>query len=179
MKGIIFTEFLELVEDKFGFSVVDKIIEQSELPSEGIYTAVGTYNYKEMVSLVMNLQKQTDIPAITLMEVFGEHLFSRLAKLYPVFLNGVEDPIKFLMSLEDYIHVEVKKLYPEAELPSFDTELQKPDQLKMTYHSVRCLYPVAEGLIKGCFKHFESEVQITKNMITESGNKVEFIINKL
>ena len=33
MKGIIFTEFLELVEEKFGLTMVDKIIEQSDLES--------------------------------------------------------------------------------------------------------------------------------------------------
>ncbi|MBT8311465.1 MAG: hypothetical protein HKP23_01335, partial [Flavobacteriaceae bacterium] len=39
MKGIVFTEFLEMVEDKFGLEVVDTIIEKAELPSEGVYTA--------------------------------------------------------------------------------------------------------------------------------------------
>ena len=43
MKGVIFTEFLELVEKKFGLAMVDKIIGQSNLASEGIYTSVGTY----------------------------------------------------------------------------------------------------------------------------------------
>ena len=42
MKGIIFTEFLDLVEEKFGLEMVDKIIEQSNLDSGGIYTSVGT-----------------------------------------------------------------------------------------------------------------------------------------
>ena len=43
MKGIVFTEFLEMVEDKFSFDVVDTIIEQSELESGGVYNAgVGT-----------------------------------------------------------------------------------------------------------------------------------------
>jgi len=42
MKGIVFTEFLDLVEEKFGMEMVDKIITQSELESEGAYTAVGT-----------------------------------------------------------------------------------------------------------------------------------------
>ncbi len=31
MKGIVFTEFLELVEHKFGLEVVDEIIEKSNL----------------------------------------------------------------------------------------------------------------------------------------------------
>ena len=41
MKGIIFTEFLDLVEEKFGLAMVDKIIKQSQLESKGIYKSIG------------------------------------------------------------------------------------------------------------------------------------------
>ncbi len=58
MKGIVFTEFLEMVEDKFGLETVDSIIENSNLPSEGIYTSVGTYDFNEMVSLITSLHKK-------------------------------------------------------------------------------------------------------------------------
>ena len=46
MKGIVFTEFFELVEDKFGLEVVQQIIDECKLESEGIYTSVGTYSHK-------------------------------------------------------------------------------------------------------------------------------------
>ena len=52
MKGIVFTEFLDLVEDKFGLEMVDKIIQSSDLESGGIYTSVGTYKFSEMLQLV-------------------------------------------------------------------------------------------------------------------------------
>ncbi|MEL7340130.1 MAG: heme NO-binding domain-containing protein, partial [Bacteroidota bacterium] len=55
MKGIVFTEFLEMVEDTFGFETADNIVSQAELPSGGVYTAVGTYPALEMVSLVGKL----------------------------------------------------------------------------------------------------------------------------
>ena len=58
MKGIIFTEFLELVEEKFGLGMVDKIISQSELNSGGAYTSVGTYEFSEMLQLNSHLYAQ-------------------------------------------------------------------------------------------------------------------------
>jgi acyl carrier protein len=61
MKGIVFTEFLDLVEDKFGLEMVDTILSNSDLPSNGVYTAVGTYSFAEMVSLLTNLNKETGI----------------------------------------------------------------------------------------------------------------------
>ena len=40
MKGIVFTEFLDMVEKEFGYETVDHIIENSELSSNGIYTCL-------------------------------------------------------------------------------------------------------------------------------------------
>ena len=51
MKGIVFTEFLELVEDKFGLETVDEIIQKSDLESNGIYTSIGTYKFSEMLNI--------------------------------------------------------------------------------------------------------------------------------
>jgi hypothetical protein len=39
MKGIVFTAFLEMVEDKFGIEIVDHIISHSDVDSKGVYTS--------------------------------------------------------------------------------------------------------------------------------------------
>ena len=54
MKGIVFTEFLDMVEERFGYEVVDQIISESKLSTDGIYTSVGTYPHSEIVKLLMN-----------------------------------------------------------------------------------------------------------------------------
>ena len=75
MKGIVFTEFLELVEDKFGMEMVDEIIEASDLESEGVYTTIGTYNFSEMLQLLKQLSSRTNIAIDDLLLVYGEHFF--------------------------------------------------------------------------------------------------------
>jgi hypothetical protein len=77
MKGIVFTEFLDLVEDKFGIEMVDKIIYQSKLESEGVYTSIGTYRFSEMLQLLQNLNENTGIAIDDLLLVYGEHFFLR------------------------------------------------------------------------------------------------------
>ena len=52
MKGVVFTEFLEMVEDRFSPEMADRIIEGAELASGGVYTTVGTYDHGEMIQLV-------------------------------------------------------------------------------------------------------------------------------
>ncbi|GAK98812.1 guanylate cyclase-related protein [Nonlabens ulvanivorans] len=75
MKGIVFTEFLDLVEEKFGLGMVDQIIEQSELPSNGVYTSIGTYSFAEMLQLIQNLSSNTGLSIDQLLLAYGEHFF--------------------------------------------------------------------------------------------------------
>ena len=52
MKGMVFTEFLEMVESTFSADMVDDIIDDSAPPSGGAYTSVGTYDHQELVGMV-------------------------------------------------------------------------------------------------------------------------------
>ena len=112
MKGIVLTEFLELVETKFGLEVVDKIISASKLESEGIYTSVGTYEFSEMLQLLQHLSAHTKISIDALLLVYAEHFFSVIESSYPGLLAIYKDPIEMISSIENHIHVEVRKIYP-------------------------------------------------------------------
>jgi len=71
MKGVIFTEFIELVESTYGESMVDAILESADLPSGGVYTSVGTYDHREIVSLVGELSTKTGTPVPDLLKIYG------------------------------------------------------------------------------------------------------------
>ena len=94
MKGMI-TEFLEMVEEKFSMEMVDQILSESDLPSGGIYTSVGNYPHTEIVSLVINLSKESQIPLPDLLYAFGERLFERFAVRYQHFLSGTNSALNF------------------------------------------------------------------------------------
>ena len=178
MKGIVFTEFLELVEDKFGLEMVDSIIENSNLESKGIYTSVGTYNFAEMVQLLKNLSDKTGISKDDLLLIYGEHFFNVLKQSYPQILDIYRDPIEMLASVEKHIHVEVRKIYPDAELPKFDVIEKSDNNLLMIYKSSRAMHYFGLGLMNKTFEHFNSKATIELEMINEDGTEVRFIINK-
>ncbi len=178
MKGIIFTEFLELVETKFGLAMVDKIINQSELKSDGIYTAVGTYEFSEMLQLISHLSHNTDISVDDLLLVYSEHLFSALIKSHPNLVDHYKDPMDLLASIENHIHVEVKKIYPEAQLPTFDLESRSEDKMVMVYKSDKALYMLGKGLMLETFKLFKVPVVIDYEKLNEKGTEVRFFITK-
>lgn len=178
MKGIVFTEFLDLVEDKFGLEMVDKIIEQSELESEGVYTSVGTYKFSEMLQMLQSLSANTGISIDDLLLVYAEHFFSVLKASYPGLLNTYKDPIEMLASIEDHIHVEVRKIYPDAELPSFEVLEKTENSLVMIYKSSRAMHHFGLGLMNKTFEHFNATATITLEKIKEDGTEVKFVVNK-
>jgi hypothetical protein len=179
MKGIVFTEFLEMVEGKFSPELADRIVDAAGLASGGVYTTVGTYNHVEMIKLVSCLSKETGIDTPDLMRVFGEYLFGRFYVLYPKYFDGIDSSFSFLARIEDYIHVEVRKLYPEAELPSFGCDTSRPGRLRLTYQSTRPFALLAEGLIRGCLAHFgeAADIQI-EDLSAGAGTAARFLITR-
>lgn len=179
MKGLIFTEFLELVEDKFGLAMVDKIITQSNLESNGIYTSVGTYEFSEMLQLLSHLSENTDISIDDLLMVYSEHLFATLIKTHPNLVAHYKDPMNLLASIENHIHVEVQKIYPDAQLPTFELEERTDTKMVMVYKSDKALYMLGKGLMLETFKLFKVPVDIDFQKLNEAGTEVRFTINKI
>lgn len=178
MKGIVFSEFNEMVEEKFSPEIADKIIVDADLPSGGAYTSVGTYAHEELLALVTRLSVETGVPAGDLVRAFGRHLAGRFTELYPGFFEGVRNTLEFLGTIEQHVHVEVRKLYPDAELPSFVTEQTGRGSMLMIYRSRRPFADLAEGLIEGCATHFGDQLKIERSDAFEEGmHQTRFMIS--
>ena len=162
MLGIVFTEFTEMVEEKFSVNLLDELITATEarLASRGVYTAVGNYDHAEILELVAELSRLTDVPVPDLVRTYGKHLFGRFYHRYPGFFEDVADSMSFLFRVESHIHREVRKLYDSAELPSFDCEKTSDNTMVMTYRSSRPFAFLALGLIEGCAEHFGECLEI-------------------
>ncbi|MFT7486151.1 MAG: hypothetical protein ACI9F9_002005 [Candidatus Paceibacteria bacterium] len=153
MKGLVFTEFLAMVESAHGMDTTDQLLEIPSLPSRGVYTSVGTYDAGELVQMVVLLADILDSPIDDLLAAFGEHLFERFHTLFPAMFVGDASCFEFLASIHDHIHVEVRKLYPEADLPHFTAEFDK-DGLNLIYTSKHPFAMFGLGLIRGCLQHY-------------------------
>lgn len=178
MKGIVFVEFLEMVESAFSADMVDTIIEECTLESGGVYTSVGTYDHTEIVALVHALSAHCGKPAPELVRAFGEYLFTRFYALYPHFFTGIDNSMDFLARIEDVIHVEVLKLYPTAQLPKFDIDRPDSDHLTMIYRSERHLGDLAEGLILQCVRFFGEDIHVERVELDEPGQPVQFQLTR-
>lgn len=178
MLGIVFTEFMEMVESKFGYEMVDKLITESKAESKGIYTAVGTYPHSEIVEHVVNLHKETGLEIPVLLRTFGQYLHGTFAKNYTAFFNDASNAFDFLESIENYIHVEVKKLYPDAELPSFSSERTSDQEMILYYSSDRRMGDFAFGLIEKTMEYYNEPAEVSMENMENDGSKVKFTIRK-
>jgi hypothetical protein len=179
VKGIVFTEFLDMVEARFTPEVADRMITAAAVPSGGAYTAIGTYDYHEICQLVAQLSTLTSLPIPTLVRTFGVHLFGRFVATYPVLFAGVTSAFSFLERIENHIHVEVRKLYPDAELPTFTCDTSTPSRLTMLYRSSRPFADLAEGLIAGCIAHFGEPILMHRDdLANQHGTHVRFVLTK-
>ncbi|MDP2073639.1 heme NO-binding domain-containing protein [Hydrogenophaga sp.] len=162
MKGVVFTEFLGMVEKQFSADMVDVVIDDAQLPHGGAYTTVGTYPHQEMVAMVVALSQHSGIAVTDLVRAFGEYLFGRFVIAFPSFFIGASNAFHFLSGIEEIIHTDVLKLYPDAELPKFDVEHHDASKLVLLYHSPRHFEDLAEGLMRGCVAHFGEPIVITR-----------------
>jgi len=83
-KGIVLTEFLEMVEEGHGLDIVDELLDLPNLSHGGSYTSVGTYEFAELASLVAKLSSLLEVPTDELLRAYGVHLFGRFSALFVI-----------------------------------------------------------------------------------------------
>ena len=68
------------------------------------------------------------------------------------------------------VHVEVRKLYPDAELPSFVTRWEG-DAFVLEYRSQRPFAALAEGLLRGAIVHWGGGYTLVRRGLGGDGSR--------
>jgi len=165
VKGMMFTELVELVEEKFGFDVVDQMFAKAGV--DGAYTQVGNYSADEMVALVTALSEILGESPETLQEVFGRYLFHRIAALYPGLAQQFATSLDLIEHVEGVIHPNVKKLYPDAQLPTFGVLKREPGQLVVDYDSQNPFIGLCKGLMLGAGDFYDETLLIQYQLLSD------------
>jgi hypothetical protein len=169
MKGVIFDLLNEMVEEKFGFQAWEDILDLTKL--DGIYVTTETYPDEELSKLVAAAETVSGIPGAELVKEFGRYMLPSFVKSHPVFFAGKPTLRDFLLTVDRVIHVEVRKLYPDAGLPTFSYNDAEGDRSKlvMIYKSPRKLCALSEGLIDGAANYFGEEYRLEHSVCMHKG----------
>jgi hypothetical protein len=180
MKGIVFTEFLDFVEDQMGADMVDAIIDDCELSTGGAYTSVGTYPFSELRDLLMAVVKRSGADPSDLLRGFGHKLCTTFTTGYGRYFDQAASLFDFLASIDAHIHVEVRKLYPDAELPSMHIAGRSEHQMLLDYRSERGLEALAEGLIQATSVYYREPVALSMAKMSDDEGRpfVRFTIDR-
>ncbi|GGY51148.1 heme NO-binding domain-containing protein [Parvularcula lutaonensis] len=160
MKGIVFTEFLDMVDQSFGPETTDRILDACHLDSGGAYTAVDIYDGSELHLLVGALSDRTKLSVEQLQRAYGRKLFSRFEEVHPEIFRRYRSAFEMLSRVGGEIHRDVRKLDPNAALPHLSAERPSDKALILTYRSRQNMPSFCRGLIEGCLLHFGTPASI-------------------
>jgi hypothetical protein len=170
LKGIVFNLLEHLVVAEHGDETWEMLLEASEL--EGVYTSLGSYPDDDLFKLVGAASAALDVPADDIVRWFGRGAMPLFAERFPELFSAHVDTRSFVLTLNDIIHPEVRKLYPGAIVPEFSfIAAAESDDLGMDYYSPRRLCAFAEGLLLGAGDHFGDTVSVSQSMCMHRGDE--------
>jgi hypothetical protein len=158
MKGIVFTLLQQVVTDEHGEETWDALLDSAGV--QGAYTSVATYPDDEMNALVGAASSALGLPEDDVLTWFGRRCMPIFAQTYPHVFEGHDSARSLILTLNDVIHPEVRKLFPGAYVPEFDYDASRSDCLSISYTSKRRLCSFAEGLVYGASDHYGEQVEV-------------------
>jgi hypothetical protein len=167
VKGIVFNLLEEAVSTAYGEAAWDNLLDAAGL--DGAYTSLGSYSDDEIFALVRVAAEALAMPEQDVLRWFGRQAMPLLAKRFPAFFANHANTRSFLLTLNNIIHPEVRKLYPGAQTPVFDFDTSLADLLAIGYNSPRRLCALAEGFMAGAAGHFGERVAIEQPQCMHHG----------
>lgn len=158
MKGIIFNVVEDAIVAEHGEEVWDALLDSAGL--DGAFTAIGNYPDESLAALVQAGSTALGVPPSDLTRHLGRAALLGLAARYPHFFAPHDDARSFLLTLNEVIHPEVRKLHADTDPPEFWFEPGDDGGLVVHYRSARRLCALAEGMIAGSGSHFGDTVTV-------------------
>ena len=171
MKGVVFNLLEEYIEENLGEGTYEEILGECTLTTKEPFVGPGTYPDEDLMAIVAETIKMAGIPLPEALRSFGRFCFCKLSEKYPDFVSPYTHPKPFLKSVESIVHVEVKKLYADANPPDFAYIDSASDRLVIQYRSKRRLCQFMEGLIDGVAGHYQSPIKQEQRICMLNGDE--------
>ncbi|MBU0728156.1 MAG: heme NO-binding domain-containing protein [Proteobacteria bacterium] len=156
MKGIIFNLLEGFITDNYGEDEYEGVLSRCQLKmgDPGVIVGPGTYPDEDFMQIVAETARLLDNSVPDVFRAFGRYAIPKLVERYPRFFSPYSHPKDFLKTVDFIHHIEIVKLYKDAETPKFSAEDPFADTLVMKYSSARKLCYLVEGLIDGLADHY-------------------------
>ena len=181
MKGTIFVELLQLIEDEHGADTLDDLLcaHEAELTHGGAYTAVGNYPHGELLTLIGAYSAHIDaVQAESLLSRFAHRILQAFTTLHPEFTLAEPDLFQFLLGIQTHIHAEVLKLYADAQPPTIVAEQLDAARLQLDYRSHRPLAQFFVCMTEQSIEIFQADAQVEVVELSADGHSARVVVHK-
>ncbi len=149
MKGVVFNLLEEVVTRRHGEDTWDALLDAAGL--EGAYTSLGNYPDQDVHKLVVAASSALATTPAEVLRWFGREAMPVLAERYPAFFSAHTSTRPFILSINEIIHPEVRKIYPFRDAGD--------GTLLMGYQSARKLCALAQGFVEGAAEHYRESLK--------------------
>jgi hypothetical protein len=170
VKGIVFNLVEGVVRTEHGDDVWDQVVDDAGVT--GAYTSLGSYPDEDLMAIAGTVAVRLGTDPSSVVRHVGHQSIATLSERYPEFFAPHDNVRSFLLTLNDIIHPEVRKLYPGALVPDFEFRSDDPAVLELAYHSDRGRCDLAEGLILGAADHYAQRIELTQPQCVHRGDPV-------
>lgn len=170
MKGIIFNLVEDAVCEAHGEQVWDQLLTAAGL--DGGYTSMGDYPGEELHVLVGAASRALGVPTDEVVRSLGHGAALGLSVQYSQFFTPHGRSIDFVVTLNDVIHAEVRKMSRRADPPEFVFTRVDDAELLVEYRSRRGFCMLADGMLGGTATYFGEQATIVHEQCTHRGDPV-------
>ncbi|NSY32519.1 hypothetical protein DS891_02705 [Pseudoalteromonas sp. JC28] len=170
MRGVIFRGLEELVVEAIGMQTWDELLE-AHAPEGRVYVSPTSYPDAELFALAQGVADKLNKPLTDVLAIFGQSLFGFLAEKHKGISSKFTSFEELVLSIDSVIHMEVKKLYDEPNLPSIAAIVKDDKTIVLEYCSNRKLCFCAEGLLYGAAQFYSRKLKIEHPQCMHSGAK--------
>ncbi|MEI2718182.1 MAG: heme NO-binding domain-containing protein [Candidatus Nanopelagicales bacterium] len=167
MKGILFNLVEQIVTEDHGADMWDDLLDDAGL--FGAYTSIGSYDDAEMMAILDAASQRLDVPVPEVERHLGRRALPLFLERYPELRGDHTTSRGLIMTLNSFIHPQVRILHPGADVPDFDVAEIESDSIEMTYRSGRRLCFFAEGLLLGAGDEYGENIAVSQSTCMHDG----------
>jgi hypothetical protein len=172
MKGHIFNLLEKFIIEITDANVYESIIAECRLITKGPFIRPGKYPDEDLAEIVDKTVQYLGITVNEAHYAFGKWIFPHLLLISAPEVRELRNPKALFLQL-DYIHrIELKKLWPDAEPPTFQCEDTGPAQLRMIYDSRREMFDLVDGVIASVADYYKYDISFTKSYIDQQNYRI-------
>lgn len=159
MKNLFFQELIEMMEIRFGQEIKDHVLDNSHLDHSGSFKTRDQYDSAQFMRMVANFGRLIQLPYNSTMRAFGRHLNKNLIKKFPNIFESQKDTFSLFKNF-DVVLREVKKYFPESQIPKVTFKDAGPNNLTIIYDSELPLADVAEGMLLSTIDYYQEKITV-------------------